>query len=100
MLPAHFKHDRLEFGEFVRTFNLRVGGDDLLNQCRSGTRQPDNKNRIGVRAQVTVLNAYTGDDFTPLLAPQGTFSEGFSLTPFFGWHDPSSPFATDPTFKY
>ena len=27
-LPADFKHDTLEFGEFARTFDLRVGGED------------------------------------------------------------------------
>jgi phospholipase C len=47
-----------------------------------------------------VLNAYTGDAFTRLLSPQGTFSEGFSLTQFFGWYDLIVTVAADPTFNY
>jgi hypothetical protein len=47
LLAAHFKHDTLAFGEFVRTFDLRVRGEDLLNRPGSGAWQPNHENRIG-----------------------------------------------------
>jgi phospholipase C len=54
----------------------------------------------GNQAEVTVLNAYTGAVFTRPLRPQGTLTQGFSLTQFFGWYDLIVTVAADPTFKY
>src|ERR1700730_17580324 len=45
----HFKHDALNVGEFLRALDLRVGGEDLLDERGSGAWQPDNENRIRVR---------------------------------------------------
>jgi phospholipase C len=54
----------------------------------------------GSQAEVTVLNAYTGVVFTRPLRPQGTLTQGSSLTQFFGWYDLIVTVAADPTFKY
>jgi phospholipase C len=54
----------------------------------------------GSQAEVTVLNAYTGAVFTRPLRPQGTLTQGSSLTQFFGWYDLIVTVAADPTFKY
>ena len=38
----------MDVGEFLRALDLRVGGEDLFDECRSGTWQPDNEDRIRV----------------------------------------------------
>jgi phospholipase C len=93
---------------FVRYFNGSIGTSAaVLAVSSTYDSDPDSvainiaiTNLGGSRAQVKVLNAYTGDAFTPVLSPQGTFSEGFSLTEFFGWYDLIVTVAADPTFKY
>ena len=40
---------RWNVGEFLRALDLRMGGEDLLDERRSGAWQPDNENRIRVR---------------------------------------------------
>ena len=38
--------DLLHVGQFLRAFDLRVRGQDLLDQRRAGARQPDDEDRI------------------------------------------------------
>jgi phospholipase C len=93
---------------FVRYFNGSIGTSAaVLEVSATYDSDPDSvainlsiTNVGGTRAEVTVLNAYTGIPFTSLLSPRGSFSEGFSLTQFFGWYDLIVTVATDPTFKY
>src|ERR1700687_3417434 len=49
LLPAHSQHNTLDFGKFLRALDLRVGGEDLLDERGSGAWQPNNENRIRVR---------------------------------------------------
>lgn len=60
----------------MRTFELRVRGEDLLDKRRSGARPPNNENRIGVwQAYPRPAHAgnrardYRGELVAPLSAP-------------------------------
>jgi phospholipase C len=52
------------------------------------------------RAQVTVMDAYTGNVMQKFLDPRGTFSGTLSLQKLYGWYDLIITVAGDPSFKY
>ena len=57
--PPHLEDDALEVIEFVRTLDPRMGGEDLLEKCRSGKGQPENAlqgcQRLGYRVQASLV---------------------------------------------
>jgi phospholipase C len=93
---------------FVRYFNGRVGSgaavlDVLSNYGREGsggTIQWKITNAAANDAQVSVLDAYTGEVSSRLLHPHATFVDKLSLDQFHGWYDLIVTVAGDPTFKY
>jgi phospholipase C len=52
------------------------------------------------QAEVSVLDAYTGNVSTQLLQPQGTFENQLLLYQFYGWYDLVVTVAGDSTFQY
>jgi phospholipase C len=52
------------------------------------------------RAEVSVLDAYTGESSRWLLRPEETFEGDVSLDQFHGWYDLIVTVAGDPTFSY
>ena len=52
------------------------------------------------QAEVSVLDAYTGNLATRLLQPHDTFADELSLDRFHGWYDLIVTVAGDATFKY
>ena len=57
-------------------------------------------NVAAIRAEVSVLDAYTGESMQRFLQPQGTFEGELSLHKFFGWYDLIITVNGDPAFKY
>jgi len=51
-------------------------------------------------AEVTVLDAYTGESSLRLLAPNASLEDKVSLDQFHGWYDLVVTVAGDPTFGY
>ncbi len=83
---------------FVRYFNGSIGNHSAALTVAAGygsQYSPDSiaaigwtiTNVVGSRAQVNVLNAYTGNAITQTVAPNGQFSGGLSLDAFYGWYD-------------
>jgi phospholipase C len=58
------------------------------------------KNVADTRAEVSVLDAYTGNSVTRRLDPQETFEDELSLQQFFGWYDLIVTVAGDASFNY
>ena len=54
----------------------------------------------GAKAEVSVLDAYTGDSRTRLLQSGETWEEGSSLERFYGWYDLIVTVEYDSTFQY
>jgi phospholipase C len=54
----------------------------------------------GSQAEVSVLDAYTGNGVIRLLRPEATFEEELSLHRFYGWYDLIVTVAGDKTFNY
>ena len=44
--PRRLAHDLLDVGQLLRTLDLRVRGEDLLEQRRAGARQADDEDRV------------------------------------------------------
>jgi len=58
------------------------------------------KNAAANAADVTLLDAYTGNVSTKHLQPHATFSEKLVLDQFFGWYDLIVRVGGDPNFEY
>lgn len=57
-------------------------------------------NVAGSQAQVNVLDAYTGNEITQTVAPNGQFNGGLSLDQFYGWYDLIVTVSGDRSFQY
>jgi phospholipase C len=93
---------------FVRYFNGSIGsGAAALDVRSSHDRDADRgslewriTNLAADRAEVSVLDAYTGESSRWLLRPEETFEGDVSLDQFHGWYDLIVTVAGDPTFSY
>jgi phospholipase C len=92
---------------FVRFFNGSVGSGAATLDVHSSYDRDDHgsielrmTNLAASRAEVRVLDAYTGDLMTRLLQPHETFEDERSLEHFHGWYDLIVTVAGDSTFKY
>ena len=92
---------------FVRYFNgmFGPGAAALAITASYGTEGGSSialaiTNVAAVTANVSVLDAYTGNATTSILRPQQAFTFQVSLTVFSGWYDLIVTAAGDPTFKY
>src|SRR5262252_5625687 len=92
---------------FMRHFKGSIGGSaatlDLVSRYNIG-QGPSigwNITNIGAsQAQVTVLDAYTGNVATRLLHPHATVVDKLSLEQFYGWYDVIITVDGDPRFSY
>ena len=57
-------------------------------------------NVASTKAELTVVDAYTGNSKAELLDPQETFTDELPLGRFYGWYDLIVTVNSDPTFKY
>ena len=93
---------------FARFFSGSVGGSvavlDIGTTYGSQGGRPSIhlkiKNAAANAADVTVLDAYTGNVSTKHLQPHATFSERLVLDQFFGWYDLIVRVGGDPNFEY
>ena len=93
---------------FVRYFNGSIGSGAAALDVRSsydtegdhGSIEWKIKNVAAKPAEVSVLDAYTGDVSTRLLQPHDTFEDELSLGQFHGWYDLIVTVAGDSTFEY
>jgi len=93
---------------FVRYFNGRIGTGAAVLEIDSSygseggraTIQWKISNDAADQAEVSVLDAYTGNVSTRSLHPHATFVDKFVLDQFHGWYDLIVTVAGDPTFKY
>jgi phospholipase C len=93
---------------FVRYFNGSIGSSAAVLDVRSSDDRDDDRgslewritNLAADRAEVSVLDAYTGESSSWLLRPDETFEGEVSLGQFHGWYDLIVTVAADPTFKY
>lgn len=93
---------------FVRYFNGSIGSGAAVLDVRSsydseegsGSIQLGIANAATSKADVTVLDAYTGKSTTRLLQPHDRFEDELSLGQSHGWYDLIVTVAGDPTFKY
>jgi phospholipase C len=93
---------------FVRYFNGSIGsGAAVLNvrpsyhsEGDSGSIKWSITNVAAKPAQVSVLDAYTGNLRTQRLRPDETFEEESSLQQFYGWYDLIITVDGDPAFEY
>ena len=92
---------------FVRFYNGSIGSGaaDLDVSSRYG-EDPSGSIRLKITnddsaaAEVTVLDAYTGNSTTRTLDHNKSFEDHFSLDEFHGWYDLIVTVAGDSTFKY
>jgi phospholipase C len=92
---------------FMRHFKGSIGGSaaslDVVARYNIG-QGPSigwNITNIGAsQAQVTVLDAYTGNVTTRLLHPHATVVDKLSLEQFYGWYDVIITVDGDPSFSY
>jgi phospholipase C len=92
---------------FVRYFNGSVGSGtaalnvvaryDIGNRASIGWKIT---NVGAIRAEVSVLDAYTGNLSTRLLNPHASLVDKLWLDQFYGWYDLIVTVAGDATFKY
>jgi phospholipase C len=92
---------------FARFFHGSIGsGAAALDVVSSydtknhGSIEVTITNIAASRAEVGVLDAYTGGSIQRFLDPHGTFESELSLQKFYGWYDLIITVAGDPTFKY
>jgi len=93
---------------FVRYFNGSIGASAAALDVRSSYDTEDDRGSIQWKitnvsahdAEVTVLDAYTGELSSRLLDPHQTFEDELSLDQFHGWYDLIVTVDGDPTFKY
>jgi phospholipase C len=93
---------------FVRYFNGSIGSGAAVLNVRPSYHGEDDRGSIkwsitnvaAKPAQVSVLDAYTGNLRTQRLRPDETFEEELSLHQFYGWYDLIVTVDGDPTFEY
>jgi phospholipase C len=93
---------------FVRYFTGSIGSSAAALDVRSRYDRDDDGGSIEWRitnaaanyAEVSVLDAYTGESSTGFLRPHETFEGRLSLQQFYGWYDLIVTVAGDATFKY
>ena len=92
---------------FVRYFNGSIGSQAAVLDVFSSYDTDDGGsiewraiNAGAAPAEVSVLDAYTGNSTTRLLEPQDSFEGELSLDEFHGWYDLIVAVAADPIFKY
>lgn len=92
---------------FVRFFKGSIGSSAAALDVSVRHKKDDGgsitwsiKNVGGSEAEVSVLDAYTGNGVIRLLRPEARFEEGLSLQQFFGWYDLIVTVAGDATFNY
>jgi phospholipase C len=93
---------------FARFFNGTIGGnvaalDVVANYGSQGGRpsiQLKIKNAAALAADVTVLDAYTGNTKTRHLQPHASASDKITLDQFHGWYDFLVTVGGDPSFEY
>jgi phospholipase C len=92
---------------FVRYFNGGFGTSAAALDISAAYRRDNGgaiqwkiTNVASTKAEVTVLDAYTGNSKTDLLDPQETFTDELPLARFYGWYDLIVTVNGDPTFKY
>ena len=94
---------------FVRFFNGSIGSNAAALDVVSKYEDEDEdsgaiawriRNLTNTPAQVTVLDAYSGNSMTQLLQPGDNFEGDLSLEQFHGWYDLIVTVADDATFKY
>jgi phospholipase C len=92
---------------FARFFKGSIGSGAAALDVVSGY---DTKNRGSIewtitnlaaaQAEVSVLDAYTGESMQRFLQPLGTFEGDLSLQKFYGWYDLIITVRGDPSFNY
>lgn len=93
---------------FVRYFNGSIGSGATVLDVRSSYGTEGDHGAIGWKitnvaakaAEVSVLDAYTGEVSTRLLQPHETFEDELSLGQFRGWYDLIVTVGGDSTFEY
>jgi phospholipase C len=92
---------------FVRYFKSSIGSGSAALDVQSSYKSKDRgsirwriTNIASTTAEVTVLDAYTGNLAARVLRPQERFQDELSLDEFYGWYDLILTVAADPTFKY
>jgi phospholipase C len=93
---------------FVRFFKGSIGSNAAALNVRSSYGSEDDRGAIKWRvtnvaakpAEVTVLDAYSGESSSRLLAPNASLEDKVSLDQFHGWYDLVVTVAGDPTFGY
>jgi phospholipase C len=97
---------------FVRYFNGSIGPHaailDIVSSSHSEGRDSDHRHSIEWKirnvathhAEVSVLDAYTGDVSRRFLHPGETFEDELGLHRFHGWYDLIVTVEEDSTFKY
>ena len=92
---------------FVRYFRGSIGSaaaalgvSSKYNTYAQGSIGLSITNVAGSPAEVSVLNAYTGNSVTRLLQTGKTFADDVSLQQFYGWYDLIVTVAGDSTFNY
>jgi len=92
---------------FVRYFNGSIGSSaaalDVVSRYDIGNRASIGwkiTNVGAIQAEVSVLDAYTGNLTTRLLHPNASLVDKLWLDQFYGWYDLIVTVAGDPTFKY
>jgi phospholipase C len=93
---------------FIRFFKGSIGSNAAALDVRSSYGSEDDRGTIKWRitnvsakpAEVTVLDAYTGESSSRLLAPNASLEDKVSLDQFHGWYDFIVTVAEDPNFGY
>jgi phospholipase C len=92
---------------FVRYFNGSIGSSAAVLDIQSsyeceerGSIRLKITNVAATKADVSILDAYTGKVITRHLHPHDTFEDEWSLQEFFNWYDLIVTVAEDATFKY
>ena len=92
---------------FVRFFKGSIGPSAAALNVVSGYDTKDRgsiqwaiTNVAANRAEVSLMDAYTGNTVQRFILPQGTFTGSLSLSQFYGWYDLIITVAGDPTFNY
>jgi phospholipase C len=92
---------------FVRFFKGSTGSSAAALNVRSSYDNEDHgsikwkiTNVAAKQAEVTVLDAYTGELSKELLQPNETFEDNLSLDQSHGWYDLIVTVAGDPSFEY
>lgn len=93
---------------FARFFNGSIGGSVAALDIRTAYGSQGGRPSIHLKitnaaanaAEVTVLDAYTGNVSMKRLNPHATFSDKLVLDQFYGWYDLIVTVGGDPNFEY